>query len=265
MAEVRLGKQGYVHDDRTVMLARFAKAGIWVPDKYDFDKGRAKFPVRMWGNNAWGDCVIAGRCNHLLRLERIEQRRTIALYDDDAVNEYKRMTGAEQPEDANDTGLVVLDAMREWKNTGMPTDGRKGIRAARNFTIAAYGELEPQDHQQLKMGVYAMHGIHMGFWLPVAAQRMTGNGVWDYNGEAGGEWQPGSWGGHLVYSKAYDKDGVEILTWGQKVKVTWNFIDKYCDEAWAVVDSFDTWRTKQIIDVAALIKKLTEITSHVNQ
>jgi hypothetical protein len=251
MTEVRLGKQGYVHDDLTLMLARFVLSEIRVPTQFDFDKGRAAFPMRMWGND-------------LLRLERVEQRRTIALYDEDCVAEYKRLTGSQQPEDANDTGLVVLDAMRDWRNNGMETDGRKGVRSARNYTIAAYGELEPQDHQQLKMAIYAMHGIHMGFWLPVAAQRMTSGGMWDYNGEAGGEWQPGSWGGHLVFSKAYDKTGVEILTWGQKVKVTWNFIDKYCDEAWAVVDSFDTWRTKQTIDVGALIKKLTEISSRVN-
>jgi hypothetical protein len=262
---MRLGKQGYVHDDLTLMLAQFVLPEIRVPSHFDFDKNRAPFPVRVWGNNAWRDCVIGGRCNHIVRLERVEQRRTIALFDDDAVTEYKRLTGAQTPEDANDTGLVVLDAMREWRNNGMETDARQGVRSARIYTIAAYGELEPQDHQQLKMAIYAMHGIHMGFWLPTAAQGMTGNGVWDYNGEAGPEWQPGSWGGHLVYAKAYDEDGIEVITWGQKVKVTWNFIDKYSDEAWAVVDSFDTWRTRQTINVSALIKKLSEITSKVNQ
>lgn len=261
----RLGKQGYVHDDRTLMLARFVQSDIRVPAHFDFDKGRAPFPMRVWGNDAWGDCVIGGRCNHLLRLERVEQRRTIALFDEDAVAEYKKLTGSQSPEDANDVGLVVIDAMRDWRGNGMATDGRKGVRSARNYTIAAYGELEPQDHQQMKLAIYALHGIHMGLWLPVAAQGMTNNGVWDYNGEAGSEWQPGSWGGHLVYAKAYDSDGIEVITWGQKVKATWNFIDKYCDEAWAVVDNFDSWRAKQTVDVSALIKKLTEITSKVDQ
>jgi hypothetical protein len=263
--QVRLGKQEYEHNPLTIMLARYLLPEIRTPTRFDFDTGRRPFPMRMWGNNAWGDCVIAGRCNHILRLERIEQRRTIALFDDDAISEYQKLTGSQTPEDANDTGLGVLDAMREWKNTGMMTDGRNGVRLPRNYQIAAYGEIEPQDHQQLKMAIYAMHGIHMGFWLPRAAQSMTNQGVWDYQGQSGPEWQPGSWGGHLVYSKAFDTDTVEILTWAEKVKVTWNFLDKYCDESWAVVDSFDSWRTKQTIDVAGLIAQLHQISKHVNE
>ena len=261
---MRLGKQGHVEDERTLMMANFM-LDIHVPEQYDFDKRRAAFPSRMWGNDAYGDCVIAGRCNHLMRLERVEQRRTVPLYDDDAVSEYKRLTGCQSAGDANDTGLVVLEAMRDWRNDGMATDGRFGIRSARNYKIAAYGELNPQDRNQLRNAIYTMHGIHLGFWLPIAAQRMTNNGLWDYNGEGGSEWQEGSWGGHLVYSKAYDADGLEILTWGMKVKVTNNFIEKYCDEAWAVVDSLDSWRTKQTIDVAALEQRLQEISGKVNE
>jgi len=266
LAKVSLGKKAYEHDERTLMLASFMKTDeISVPDHFDFDKGRRAFPIRVWGNDAYGDCVIAGRCNHIVRLERVEQRRTIALYDDDAIAEYKKMTGCVNPGDENDTGLVVLSAMQEWRNTGMQTDGRARVRSPRNFSIYAYGELNPQDHDQLRLASYALHGIHLGLWLPIAAQEMTQNRVWDYNGESGEEWQPGSWGGHLVYSKAFDTDGLEVLTWGIKVKLTWNFIDKYCDEAWAVVDNQDSWRIKQTVDVAALNKQLHEITSQVNQ
>lgn len=262
---VRLGKQEYLHDDRTLRMARFLLPEIRTPSHFDFDKNRAAFPFRMWGNDAYGDCVIAGRCNQIIRLERVEQRRTVSLLDDDAISEYKRLTGCASPGDSHDTGLVVLEAMRDWKNVGMQTDGKVGIRSPRNYSIYAYGELEPTDHGQLRTAIYAMHGIHMGFWLPVAAQQMTRQGVWDYHGETGSEWQPGSWGGHLVFSKAYDADGVEILTWGQKVKVTWNFIDKYCDEAWAIVDNADSWRVKQTINVAELDSTLRQITGKVNQ
>ena len=263
---LQLGKKGYVHDERTLMLAKFLKTDEFhVPEVFDFDKSRRPFPIRMWGNDEYGDCVIAGRCNHILRLERVEQRRTISLFDADAITEYKKLTGCQEPGDNNDTGLVVLDAMREWKNTGMQTDGRSRIRTARNYSIAAYGEIEPQNHEQSRAACFAFHGVHFGFWLPLAAQKMTGDGVWDYNGETGEEWQPGSWGGHLVYSKAFDPESHEVLTWGMKVKVTNNFIDKYSDEEWAVVDNLDSWRIKQTIDVPALTKQLQQISGHVNE
>lgn len=262
--ELKLGKNEHRHDNRTLMLANFFLPDIRVPSKFDFDKGRAAFPLRMWGNDAYGDCVIADRCNAILRLERIEQRRTIALYDEDAVTEYKKLTGCQSPGDENDSGLVILDAMREWKNTGLATDGRAGIRSPRSYTIAAYGELDPHDGKQLRMATYVLHGIHFGFWLPRAAQGMTNAGVWDYNGETGDDWEPGSWGGHCVFSKAFDENSMEVLTWAMKVKVTDSFIKKYCDECWAVVDSLDSWRTKQTIDVTKLTEQLHSITSKVN-
>jgi hypothetical protein len=67
----RLGKQAHKHDDRTLMLSRFFLPDFHVPSRYNFDKGKRPIPSRVWGNDRWGDCVIAGEANHLLRLERI--------------------------------------------------------------------------------------------------------------------------------------------------------------------------------------------------
>src|SRR6059036_52839 len=99
MTEFRLGKQEYMHSPLTLRLARYILPDIHVPEIYDFDKTRKPFPFRVWGNDAWGDCVIGGRANHLLRLERVEQRRTIPLFDHDAVSLYQQMTGSQAPED----------------------------------------------------------------------------------------------------------------------------------------------------------------------
>lgn len=256
--QLRLGKQEYEHDALTLFMARFVLPDIRVPAKFDFDKGRTALPIRMWGNDAWGDCVIAGEANHLLRLERIEQRRTIPLHDDDVISRYKTLTGSASPGDANDNGLVILDTMRNWHHEGFATK-------TRNYTIAAYGELEPNDRAQLRMAIYALHGIHLGLALPRAAQAMTREGVWHYEGQSGPMWRPNSWGGHLVYSKAFDSNSLEILTWGEKIKVTNEFIEKYADEAWTVVDSFDSWRVKQTVNVEALLAKLRQISSKVDQ
>lgn len=254
----KLGKGEYVHDERTVMLAQLLTPEIPVPARWDFDHGRLAIPLRLWGNDNWGDCVIGGEANHLLRLERIEQRRTLALADADAIARYKALSGAQTPGDSKDEGLVVLEAMRNWRNVGWSIGGK-------NYTIAAYGELEPSDHAQLRAASYLLHGIHLGFSLPRAAQAMTRNDVWDFNGETGAQWEPGSWGGHLVYSKAYTPTQLEVLTWGMKVKVTNNFIDQFCDEAWAVVDNLDSWRAKQTIDVAKLEQTLSQISHKVDQ
>lgn len=265
VTQLRLGKQDYKYDNRTLFMARFVLPDIRVPAKFDFDKGRSPFPVRMWGNDAWGDCVIAGEANHLLRMERVEQRRTILLNDQDVIERYKSLSGAASPGDGNDNGLVILSAMQNWHNFGWMTGGIDRSGNHRNYSISAYGELEVNDRNQLRMASYALHGIHLGLMLPRAAQGMTSEGVWHYEGQSGPEWQPGSWGGHLVYSKAFDPESLEILTWGRKVKVTNEFVEKYADEAWAVVDNLDSWRVKQTIDVTKLTNELSQITSRVNQ
>ncbi len=258
-----LGKKEYEHDERTLMLARYVLPEVHVPDKWDFDVGRHGIPLRMWGNDGYGDCVIAGQANHLLRLERIEQRATVPLSDDDVLARYKALTGCQRPGDALDTGLYVIDAMKNWRNSGwhLPPARR---RADHTYKIHAYGELDPGDPAQLRMASYLFHGIHLGFSLPLVARSMTDGGVWDYyKGETGPQWRPGSWGGHLVYSKAFDLTGLEILTWGKKIRVTDSFVEHYCDEAWALVDDLDKWRARQVIDVETLEAELRQVAHNV--
>ena len=258
--KLRLGKKDYKHDPRTLHVVRYMTPDIHVPAKFNFDKGRAPFPDRMWGNDEYGDCVIASRANAQIRIERVEQRRTLKMVDDDAISEYKRMTGCQEPGDSNDTGLVMLDAQREWKNTGWSMT----MPPHHHYDIAAYGEIDPSSRQDLRASIFMLTGIHFGFALPEAAQQMTDEGVWDYQGQSGYEWRPGTWGGHAVYGFAYDPDSITIKTWGQNVKVTNNFIEKYCDEAWGIVDNLDSWRVKQTVDVAKLTNELRQISSSVN-
>lgn len=252
---VQLGKAQYVHDERSLMMAKFVLPAVHTPERFDFDHDRYPFANPMWGNDHYGDCVIATESAHILRLQRIESRRTPKVFSSDAIARYLKLTGGQ------DNGLEIIMAMRDWHNSGYDTAYKN-----RNYKIAAYGELDPEDGLQLRTSCYLLHGIHFGFWLPTAAQAMTRNGIWDYQGQTGPEWQPGSWGGHCVYSKKFDPDSMSVLTWGREVQVSNSFIQKYADEAWAVVDSLDPWRkSDMILDVSRLEKELAQITSKVNQ
>lgn len=252
--DVKLGKLEYVHDPKSLKMATFFQADISVPPSFDVYANRAPFPHLLFGNDAYGDCVIAGRANMQLVLERIEQRRTIGITDQDAIKEYKAVTGCVSPGDSKDTGLVMLYANRRWRNHGWQAAGR-------NYKIYAYGELTPTNHQQLKEACYLLSGIQFGFALPLGVR---GKSAWVYNGETGPEWEPGSWGGHCVYGHGYNANGMTVRTWGEDVPVNWEFIDRFCDEAWAVVDSADPWRIQKTIDVQKLQAELRNIGAAVN-
>jgi hypothetical protein len=242
---MKLGKKDFKHDPKTVKLASLLDADFHVPSIYDFDKGRSAFPTDTYSNTKYGDCVMAGRTNHLLRLERVETRRTPRITAKMVVDKYFELTGGE------DTGLVVLEALRDWRK-GWEIKSQAGKR---NYKIAAFGQLNHSDPKQLRLGCYILHGVQFGFGLPISAQAQTNEGYWDV--VDGPEGEPYSWGGHLVASFAFDSENFYVITWGKKVRVTQAFIEKYCDEAWAVVDNLDEWR--EAFDVEGMKQKLKEI------
>lgn len=249
---MRLGKQDYKFDQKTLKLGLVISPTVAFPHSYNLDKGRNPFPLSPWGNLDWGDCVKAAEANQVLRLERLEQRRTLPVTEQVVVDAYKAQTGAQTPGDSNDNGLVMLDNNRLWRTQGFQV----GKRA---YKIAAFGELEPADHDQLRAACFLLHGIQFGISLPLSARAQTKALKWDVIPGNGPDTRPGSWGGHAVYSKRYDENGFEVLTWGKKVYMTNDFINRYCDEVWAVVDDFDAWMKRPEIDIASVIQYLRDI------
>lgn len=258
-ADLRLGKQEYSYSEKTLKLGPILKKVDFQP-RYDFDKDRAPFKLSMWGNDEWGDCVKCGEANQIMRLERQETRSTAQITEEDVIREYKleceREFGFQPmvPGDSHDTGLIMRQNLTNWRKLGFKFKTHV-------FKIAAFGELEPAETDQLRAAIYRLQGVQFGLALPKAAQTMydSTHKMWDYNGEIGDEWKPGSWGGHAVYSKAYSPIGFQVLSWGDKITVTDNFIRKYCDEAWAVVDDLDSWRVKETINVEGLKSWLQQI------
>lgn len=247
---VRLGKKDYEFDAKTLKIGEAISTTVVVPAVYDFDRGRHPFPLEMWGNDQWGNCAKVSQANEIIRLERLEQRKTLPITANDVIEAYKQETGAQSPGDPRDEGLVMLQNNRLWRTAGFPLKTRR-------YKIAAFGELDPNDMAMLRAAVFLLHGVQFGFALPRACQNM--GAVWDYQGGTGEEWAPGSWGGHAVFSKSYNRDGMGVLTWGMRVHVTNAFIKRYSDEAWAVVDDFDNWRSRPEIDIEAIKNHLHEI------
>jgi hypothetical protein len=255
---VKLGKKPYKHDPRTLRLGALleAPATVRVPPTFDFDRGRASLPVSSWGNDQWGNCVIAGRANQVVRQQRVETRRTIPLSPVDVIEEYKRLTDSSVPGDSRDEGLVVLYTMRDWRTNGWPIPRSQKVRFTHK--IAAYGEVNPRDREQLRAAIFLLLGVHFGVGLPLTAfkQWRSGN-AWDIVRGEDPDTSPYSWGGHLVYGKRYDRGGVHVLTWGREVYMTNAFIERYCDEGWVTVDDIDSHA--RWLDTAKLIQWMREI------
>jgi hypothetical protein len=234
---VKFGKLEHEYDERTVQIGPLIRPDIRAPSSFDFDKGRAEIPLNDWGSKQYRSDVLAAQANYILRRGRLVERRTLPVTTEDVIRRYKQMTGCNSAGDEKDTGLTALSAFRYWRKHGWDSD---------DYKIFAFGELDPLDPGMLRKAAFVFLGVFLGFWLPVAVQRTYK--TWDYAGQTGYPWKAGSLGGVLAYAKAYDLNGFEILLWNKRIRVTNEFIAKYCDEAYAVISDFDTLTT-QVVDI----------------
>ena len=107
--------------------------------------------------------------------------------------------------------------------------------------------------------IYLLRGAYIGLSLPLSAQSQVG-GIWDVT--SGPNSTPGSWGGHCVYVVAWNNTGPICITWGARQQMTWAFWDKYCDEAYGIVQDRASWLNPATdpVNVAILDQYLNDIT-----
>ncbi len=228
---LRFGKAPAKRDERNLKLSAILRAPVALPAEYDFDVNHNGIPTPMFGNDQYSDCVMAGRAHQTLRFERAEQDVLIHITDKDVLQEYLKETGGE------DAGLVVLDSLKLWRKPGWSA-------AKRRYKIKAFAEIDPKTHPEIKRAVFMDIGIGLGFLLPNAAITQFHAGKpWEVVGGNAGK--PNRHNGHYVYVPGYTKMGPVCVTWGRKQQMTWKFLDKYCDEAYAIIDAVDTAKKKR--------------------
>jgi len=222
----RFGKKPARRDKRNFKFAALLAVSPKLPAAYDFDERYVAVPTPMFGNDAHGDCVIAGRAHQTLRFEYVEQHRLLKIADSDVLREWHKENGN------TEDGLVLLDSLKEWRKRGWLVE-----KIA--YKIEAFAELNRGSHDELKKAIVMQFGVGLGLTLPYAALTQFQAGrAWDV--VSGPNGQPDSGGGHYVYCPGYTKDGPVCVTWGRKQPMTWRFFDRYADEAYVVIDARDT-------------------------
>ena len=247
----KLGKAPTRKDKRNFKLAALLKVLPPAPESWDYDLAHPKFqiPMPMFGNDQYGDCVMAGRAHQTLRFESVEQQTIIGVTDGDVLREYWKEEGGKGP--AFDKGLVVLDSLNLWRHKGWQA-------AKKKYTIYAFAQVDQKNHAEVQAAIFLLTGAGAGISLPKSAQtQITAGQPWDVTTGPGSE--PGSWGGHYVYLVGYTPQGPVCVTWGQKQAMTWSFVDKYFDELYAIVDNRDKFLKTSPLDLNLLDSYLKQL------
>lgn len=261
----RLGKAPAKSSPKQLHLATYAKKKApAVPATFDFWKGKKPFPFYDMGNNEFGDCGIASQAEGQMRMERLEQNRTIEIPRDNILKAYFDLTAREYG--GGDTGIYETDGLDQWRKPDLTFRDSKG----RPCTIDAYVRVNQANIEEFKLALFlsAAHGLKLCFNLPIAWQQTDD---WDLpeGQKMTGSWVPGSWGGHSMWVDATWRKG-DILTlpstWNQAAgTVTTRGITGFADECHLVIDSVNSWKKKKQvtdrIDLDALKSDVNQVSS----
>lgn len=232
---LKLGKKAAKPDPKGLRFRAVLRKKVDVPDEYDFDTAHSAVPTPMYLNDELGCCVISGRAHQTLRFEILDQGKLIQITDAQVRKAYFAETGGV------DSGLIVRDSLERWLEKGWKAGSLK-------LKIEAFAEIDPNSRLEVKRAIFLDVGCGVGLLLPRSAQNQFAAGKpWDVVSGASGKIN--SWGGHYVYLSGYTKKGPVCVTWGRKQQMTWKFLEKYCDEAYAIIDDVTSTKAKKFLDI----------------
>lgn len=213
-----LGKLPSRMDARTLKFKKYFKKMPWVPDTVN-----QSLKVSSWGvmeNDQIGDCTIAG-AGHM---EMTWTSNAGALYtppDSDIVTAYSAVSGYIPGQPSTDNGAFMIDVLNYWRKTGI--SGHK---------IHAYNQVNVASSIQVRAALYLFGGLYVGVQLPESAMNATESGqCWSDTTDTN------IIGGHAFNIVALDPWTVSCITWGQVQMMTWAWLAKYCDEAYAIISN----------------------------
>jgi len=217
--QLRFGKKPPLWDYRTFLLQNYLRDDVPNPPEHintltrvykniDPDDPTILFPMML--NDQIGDCTIAAMAHGDTVWSALVGNKSI--YPDDLVSKiYFHLTGGD------DTGLAMLTVLDYF---------RKNIVAGEQ--IYAYMNVNPHHHTHVKQGIMLFGGLFLGFQVQEKCMEEFRNGE---------PWKPGKLlnAGHAVFVTGYDKEGLDVLTWGTTHRATWQWWDWCVDEAYVIL------------------------------
>lgn len=218
---VKLGKLARKFDPSVRAIAPLSHVWPPAPDALDWTlKAGASYGMML--NDRLGDCTCAA-AGHLVQVwTSLTRPAEQTVTDADILAMYEGACGYDPRNPNSDQGGVETEVLRFWQKN--PLAGHK---------LDAVGSVAPGSRTDVKTAIWLFGGCYIGVQLPVSAQ---GKSVWEVPSQGPrGSGEPGSWGGHAVIVVGYDKDGLLLISWGQEMRMSWEFWDTYTDEAYALL------------------------------
>jgi hypothetical protein len=175
----------------------------------------------MYGNDRIGDCTFAATGHEIQAWSRYATSEA-TIPEAAVIEAYSAVSGYDPATGANDNGANVQDVLAYWRKTGI--GGHK---------IAGFAELSTLSNLTLAKQCLQIFGtVYLGINVTQSAMDQNRAGEpWDYVGDTN------IIGGHAIPVQYWATDVVgeiEVVTWGQRQRMTRSFWAHYVEEAWVV-------------------------------
>lgn len=173
---------------------------------------------RMYLNDRYGDCVIAGKA-HALGLWSANDAdhggpAVVQATDQEIYAQYQSVCGP------GDRGCVIPHVLDYVQSQGFVAGGYR-------YTIDGYVSVDWRNQDLVKVAVYAFGALSIGINLP---QAWTQQAVWDVTNSR-------IVGGHDVTVVDFGPDGVYVSSWGRVYLITWRAFTstRWLEECYALL------------------------------
>jgi len=187
------------------------------------------FAYGMLGNDQYGDCEWAGYVHGADVVSLLDGISLAQPTAQDVVGAYLTATHGQ------DTGGVTANVLRIAHRVGI-------CKIKLDAYAPGRGPLS-----ELWQIIETFGTACLGVMLPAVAQQQFSAGEpWDLTGTSADN---DIEGGHCVYGVAFDQGAemAQVLTWGQRQKVTFRWLERYLDEKWAPIYSME--KAKGLVDL----------------
>jgi len=219
---MKLGKAPPKIDARTLRvsdylgdLGKAPEAVLWADRRYS-----------MLGNDSLGNCTCVAAHQAVQTWQKASGGEVARPRAADILRTYRAFTGYDGTP-ATDNGSDMLAILRKWRKSGLSTGHR----------IKAFATIDDDALPLLRQACWLFGGLHLGIALPKFATTAID---WERpRNTATRDNKPYSAGGHAVLMVGYTPTHAILVTWGRRIRASWDFLETYCDEAYACLA--DEW------------------------
>lgn len=225
-----LGKHPPKRSLKTFQLSRYLPRQAAAP-RYHYGLNMSS-GWQMLGNDTIGDCTCAA-AGHAEMSWAKSAGGLFVPKQEDILSAYSAVSGYDPTTGRNDNGAACLDVLNYWRTPGIAS-----------HKIGAFAQVSISNIAEMKAAIYLFGLVYVGINMPLAFQHQPRE--WRQGPNTDGQYAPGSWGGHCVIFPGYDELTLDVITWGERINMTWEAWLNYGDEAYAIIsDQFLLAKTSE--------------------